>query len=55
MILAWKSLLNRRGTALLTVLSIGLSVVLLVGVERLRTETRAPSLGRRASRPWLLR
>ncbi len=39
--LAWKSLLNRRGTALLTVLSIGLSVALLVGVERLRTETRA--------------
>lgn len=41
LILAWKSLLSRRGTALLTVLSIGLSVVLLVGVERLRTETRA--------------
>jgi putative ABC transport system permease protein len=41
LILAWKSLLNRRGTALLTVLSIGLSVTLLVGVERLRTETRA--------------
>jgi putative ABC transport system permease protein len=41
LILAWKSLLNRRGTALLTVLSIGLSVALLVGVERLRTETRA--------------
>jgi putative ABC transport system permease protein len=39
--LAWKSLLNRRGTALLTVLAIGLSVALLVGVERLRTETRA--------------
>ncbi|MFB1485977.1 MULTISPECIES: ABC transporter permease [unclassified Thiocapsa] len=39
--LAWKSLLNRRGTALLTVISIGLSVALLVGVERLRTETRA--------------
>lgn len=39
--LAWKSLLNRRGTALLTILSIGLSVALLVGVERLRTETRA--------------
>ena len=39
--LAWKSLLNRRGTALLTVLSIALSVALLVGVERLRTETRA--------------
>ncbi|NCA70035.1 MAG: ABC transporter permease [Sphingobacteriia bacterium] len=39
--LAWKSLLNRRGTALLTVFSIALSVMLLIGVERLRTETRA--------------
>ena len=39
--LAWKSLLNRRFTALLTVISIALSVTLLVGVERLRTEARA--------------
>jgi putative ABC transport system permease protein len=39
LILAWKSLLNRRGTAFLTLLSIG--VTLLIGVERLRTETRA--------------
>ena len=39
--LAWKSLLNRRFTALLTVTSIALSVALLVGVERLRTEARA--------------
>ena len=39
--LAWKSLLNRRFTALLTVMSIALSVTLLVGVERLRTEARA--------------
>ncbi|MCP5143003.1 MAG: ABC transporter permease [Chromatiales bacterium] len=39
--LAWKSLINRRFTALLTVLSIALSVTLLVGVERLRTEARA--------------
>lgn len=38
--LAWKSLLNRRFTALLTVMSIALSVTLLVGVERLRTEAR---------------
>lgn len=38
--LAWKSLLNRRFTALLTVVSIALSVTLLVGVERLRTEAR---------------
>jgi len=39
--LAWKSLLNRRFTAGLTVVSIALSVALLVGVERLRTEARA--------------
>lgn len=38
--LAWKSLLNRRFTALLTVISIALSVALLVGVERLRSEAR---------------
>ncbi|AKH20150.1 ABC transporter permease [Sedimenticola thiotaurini] len=40
-LLAWKSLVNRRVTALLTVISIALSVALLVGVERLRTEARA--------------
>jgi putative ABC transport system permease protein len=39
--LAWKSLVNRRFTAALTVISIALSVALLVGVERLRTEARA--------------
>jgi putative ABC transport system permease protein len=39
--LAWKSLLNRRFTAALTVISIALSITLLVGVERLRTEARA--------------
>lgn len=39
--LAAKSLLNRRVTALLVVLSIALSVLLLLGVERLRTEARA--------------
>lgn len=38
--MAWQSLLNRRFTALLTVISIALSVALLVGVERLRTEAR---------------
>lgn len=38
--LAWTSLGNRRYTVALTVLSIALSVALLVGVERLRTETR---------------
>lgn len=40
LILAWKSLWNRRATATLTLLSIALSVTLLLGVERLRTETR---------------
>lgn len=39
--LAWKSLVNRRATAALTVISIALSVALLVGVERIRNETRA--------------
>ncbi len=39
--LAWRSLVNRRFTAALTVLSIALSVALLIGVERLRTEARA--------------
>jgi putative ABC transport system permease protein len=39
--LAVKSLLNRRATAGLMVLSIGLSVMLLLGVERLRTQARA--------------
>jgi len=38
--LAWRSLLNRRFTALLTATSIALSVALLVGVERLRVEAR---------------
>lgn len=38
--LAWKSLLNRRFTALLTLLSIALSCALLLGVERIRHETR---------------
>ncbi|GAB6041003.1 ABC transporter permease [Endothiovibrio diazotrophicus] len=39
--LTLKSLWNRRFTALLTLLSIALSVTLLLGVERLRTEARA--------------
>lgn len=38
--LALKSLLNRRGTVLLTVFTIAISTALLVGVERLRTEAR---------------
>ena len=39
--LAAKSLLNRRLTAGLTVLSVAVSVALLIGVDRIRTETRA--------------
>jgi len=39
--LAWKSLLNRRFSAGLTLLSLALSVSLLVGVERVRHEARA--------------
>lgn len=39
--LAAKSLLNRKSTAALTVVSIALSVALLVGVERIRHEARA--------------
>ncbi|MCC1496689.1 ABC transporter permease [Alcanivorax sp. 1008] len=38
--LAGKSLANRRGTALLVVLSMALSVALLLGVERLRDQVR---------------
>ncbi len=38
--LAWLSLLNRRVTALLTVLSIAASAALLLGVEAVRTGTR---------------
>ncbi|MCK9489827.1 MAG: ABC transporter permease [Xanthomonadales bacterium] len=39
--LALLSLFNRRGTVLLTVFTIAISTALLVGVERLRGETRA--------------
>lgn len=38
--LAARSLLNRKGTALLTVLAMTLSVTLLLGVERIRQEAR---------------
>ncbi len=38
--LAWKSLRHRRLTAALTVASIALAVLLLLGVERMRTESR---------------
>jgi len=39
--MAWKSLLNRRFTAGLTIISIALSITLLIGVERLRSEARS--------------
>ena len=39
-LLAVKSLRNRKFTAALTVLSISLSVMLLLGVERIRSESR---------------
>ncbi|HDZ57948.1 MAG TPA: ABC transporter permease [Pseudomonas xinjiangensis] len=39
--LALKSLGNRRFSALLTIVAIGLSVTLLLGVEKVRTEARA--------------
>jgi putative ABC transport system permease protein len=39
--LALKSLLNRRATALLTVFTIAVSIVLVLGVEKVRTEARA--------------
>lgn len=38
--LTWLSLLNRRFTSTLTIISIGLSVTMLLGVERLRLEAR---------------
>jgi len=38
--LTWRSVLNRRVTAGLTIVSVGLSVALLLGVERLRTDAR---------------
>ncbi|WP_440878357.1 ABC transporter permease [Vibrio natriegens] len=38
--LAWKSLMNRKATALLTVMTVAISVVLLLGVERIRTQAK---------------
>jgi len=43
--LAARSLWNRRGLALVTILSIALSVVLLLGVEKVREGTRASFAG----------
>ncbi|PWI33638.1 peptide ABC transporter permease [Vibrio albus] len=39
--LAWKSLSNRKTTAILTILTVAISVVLLMGVERIRTEAKS--------------
>ncbi|KIH75920.1 putative ABC transport system permease protein [Geoalkalibacter ferrihydriticus] len=39
--LSWRSILNRRLTVALTVVSVALSVSLLLGVERLRNDARA--------------
>ncbi|MGF1751589.1 MULTISPECIES: ABC transporter permease [Vibrio] len=39
--LAWKSVLNRKTTAILTVLTVAISVILLMGVERIRTQAKS--------------
>jgi len=39
--LAWKSVLNRKSTAFLTLLTVAISVILLLGVEKIRTEAKA--------------
>ncbi|WP_117235815.1 ABC transporter permease [Vibrio maerlii] len=39
--LAWKSLTNRKMTAILTILTVAISVVLLLGVERIRTQAKS--------------
>ncbi|WED22121.1 ABC transporter permease [Vibrio sp. JC009] len=39
--LAWKSLTNRKATAILTILTVAISVVLLLGVERIRTQAKS--------------
>ncbi len=41
LLLAWRSLLNRKLTVLLTLCSISISVLLLLGVEKIRSEARA--------------
>ncbi|KJY82011.1 peptide ABC transporter permease [Vibrio galatheae] len=38
--LAWKSVRNRKVTALLTILTVAISVILLLGVERIRTQAK---------------
>ncbi|MFB9137578.1 ABC transporter permease [Vibrio olivae] len=39
--LAWKSVANRKATAMLTILTVAISVVLLMGVERIRTQAKS--------------
>ncbi|MFV0576380.1 MAG: ABC transporter permease [Vibrio sp.] len=39
--LSWKSLLNRRTTAILTIMTVAISVVLLLGVEKIRTQAKS--------------
>ncbi len=39
--LAWKSLLNRKATAILTIMTVAISVILLMGVERIRTQAKS--------------
>jgi putative ABC transport system permease protein len=39
--LAWKSLSNRKTTAILTILTVSISVLLLMGVERIRTQAKS--------------
>ena len=38
--LAWQSLMNRKFTTILTILSIAVSVMLLLGVEKVRSSAR---------------
>ncbi|MGY3568597.1 ABC transporter permease [Vibrio paucivorans] len=39
--LAWKSATNRKATAILTILTVAISVILLMGVERIRTQAKS--------------
>ena len=38
--LAWQSIMNRKFTTILTILSIAVSAMLLLGVEKVRTSAR---------------
>ncbi|MFT5596932.1 MAG: putative ABC transport system permease protein, partial [Chitinophagales bacterium] len=40
-LLAWKSLTSRRSTAILTIVSIAVSVILLLGVEKIRINAQS--------------